>query len=133
LAAAAARRPYPARSDVDTADAPCQIDECRRDAALQTALALGCGFSATQRRNLRAVTSKSSTADSRLVEFQTAVNRDSPDDSRTGVNFVYFRPSCNTEARFGRLPSPRAVRTMVLGPIWPFSLAFGRTPPICRS
>src|SRR6516162_7989340 len=57
----------------DTADAPCQIDECRRDAGLQTALARCCGFSATQRHNLRAVTSKSSTADSRLVEFQTAV------------------------------------------------------------
>src|SRR5262249_62025908 len=70
---AAARRPCAVRSDVNAADAPRQIDECRRDAALQTVLAHGCGFSATQRHNLRAVTPKSSTADSRLVKFQTAV------------------------------------------------------------
>src|SRR5262249_4793159 len=74
-AAAAARRPCPARSDVNTADAPRQIDECRRDAALQTLLARGCGLSATQRHNLCAVTPKSSTAAWRLVKFQAAIKR----------------------------------------------------------
>src|SRR5450759_2971907 len=31
--------------------------------------------------------------------------------------FAFFRPSCKTEARFGRLPSTRAARTVVEGPL----------------
>src|ERR1019366_8938242 len=38
-------------------------------------------------------------------------------------------PSCKAEAQFGQLPSPRAAQTVVEGTIWPFLLAFGRTPP----
>jgi hypothetical protein len=46
-----------------------------------------------------------------------------------GQMFAVFRPSCKIEASFGQLPSPRTARTVVEGLIWPFSLAFGRTPP----
>src|ERR1035438_8530393 len=63
-----------------------------------------------------------------LVEV--ALSRDSPDDSQTGLNIRGFPASCKIEVRFGRLPSVRAARTVVEGLIWPFSLAFGRTPPI---
>src|SRR5262249_2828710 len=67
-AAAAARRPHPACSDIDAADAPRQIDGCRRDAALQTALARRCGFSATLRGNFYALKLKASTAATALVQ-----------------------------------------------------------------
>jgi hypothetical protein len=49
---------------------------------------------------------------------------------KLGQMFAVFRPSGKIEASFGQLPSPRAARTVVEGLIWPFSLAFGRTPPI---
>jgi hypothetical protein len=53
--------------------------------------------------------------------------RDSP---QSGVNIRFFRPSCKTDTRCRRLPASWAVRTMVEGLMGPFSLAFGRTPPI---
>src|ERR1035437_3830533 len=43
--------------------------------------------------------------------------------------FAVSLAPCKAEAQFGQLPSPRAARTVVGGLIWPFSLAFGRTPP----
>ena len=49
---------------------------------------------------------------------------------KLGQMFAVFRPSGKIEASFGQLPSPRTARTVVEGLIWPFSLAFGRTPPI---
>jgi hypothetical protein len=49
------------------------------------------------------------------------------------MNICVFLPSCKTEARFGRLPSPWAARTVLGGLIWLFSLAFGRTAPVGRS
>src|SRR5262249_22307161 len=59
------------------------------------------------------------------------LNRDSPDDSRTGVNILLFRPCSKTDARCGWLPAARAARTMVEGRIWLFSLASGRILPVC--
>jgi hypothetical protein len=47
--------------------------------------------------------------------------------------FAVSLAPCKAEAQFGQLPSPRAARTVVGGLIWPFSLAFGHTPPISRS
>jgi hypothetical protein len=44
--------------------------------------------------------------------------------------FAIFEAFYKADVRFGRLSSFRAARTMVEGLIWPFSLAFGRTPPI---
>src|SRR5664279_4540464 len=43
--------------------------------------------------------------------------------------FAVSLTPCKAEAQFGQLPSPRAARTVVGGLIWPFSLAFGHTPP----
>lgn len=43
--------------------------------------------------------------------------------------FSIFLAPCKAKAQFGQLPPPRAARTVVEGLIWPFSLAFGRTPP----
>src|SRR5450830_2135642 len=43
--------------------------------------------------------------------------------------FSIFLAPCKAKAQFGQLPPPRAARTVVGGLIWPFSLAFGRTPP----
>jgi hypothetical protein len=45
--------------------------------------------------------------------------------------FTNIRCFAKGGSRLGRLPPPLAVRTVVEGLIWPFSLAFGRTPPIC--
>src|SRR5665811_1226774 len=66
---------------------------------------------------------------SQVSHALTDANRDSPDDSRTGLDILDFPGSCKAKAQFGQLPSPRAARTVVEGLIWPFSLAFGRTPP----
>jgi hypothetical protein len=47
-------------------------------------------------------------------------------------NFALFRRSGKTGGWHGRLPSPWAVPTVVARLIWPFSLAFERTPLVGR-
>jgi hypothetical protein len=54
-------------------------------------------------------------------------SRDSPDESQTGINVRVF-PALLQDRREVLIPAPRAARTVVEWPIWPFSLAFGRTP-----
>src|SRR5712692_3126770 len=44
-----------------------------------------------------------------IVFIGPLLNRDSPDDPRTGVNIRVFPPSCKTEARFGRLLTNRGL------------------------
>jgi len=61
------------------------------------------------------------------------LNRDSPDDCRSAVDIHAFPAFLQDRARCRRLPAPWAARTLLDGLTWPFSLAFGRTPPIgCR-
>jgi len=59
-----------------------------------------------------------------------ALDLDSPDESQTGVNIRAFPafPQDSREVRTatGASGSPNGGR----GLIWPFSLAFGRTPPV---
>src|SRR5665811_586231 len=62
--------------------------------------------------------------------YKNVLSRDSPDDSRTGLDILDFLAPCKAKAQFGQLPPPRAARTVVEGLIWPFSLAFGRC--VCR-
>jgi hypothetical protein len=63
-----------------------------------------------------------------------AFNRDSPDESQTGINVRVF-PALLQDRRevltaTGTLGQPER---LVEGLIWPFSLAFGRTPSVGRS
>jgi hypothetical protein len=58
------------------------------------------------------------------------VNRDSPDDSRTGLDIrnvpVLLQDRSGARTASVTSGSPNTGR----GLIWPFSLAFGRTPPV---
>ena len=63
------------------------------------------------------------------LEADFRINRDSPDDSQTGVSIRVLRPCRKTDARCRRLPAPRLARTVVEGP--PRTTAmFGRSHTI---
>jgi hypothetical protein len=68
-----------------------------------------------------------------LVIDVTNFSRDSPDDFRTAVITRVFPAFLQHRSEVRTATVTSGSPNMVLGPIWPFSLAFGRTPPICRS
>ncbi len=58
--------------------------------------------------------------------------RDSPDESRTDVKVRDFSGlRASTELKVLPAPDTPGRPTGVEGLIWPFSLAFGRTPSVC--
>src|SRR5258708_27431591 len=61
------------------------------------------------------------------------LSRDSPDDSRTGVNSSAFPAFLKDGVKCRLRPAPRAARTVVGGLIWPFSPTLGRTPHVCAA
>ena len=61
-----------------------------------------------------------------------ALIRDSPDDSQTGGDFYEYPVFCQGGFAARTTAATTGSPEVVEGLIWPFSLAFGRTPPICR-
>jgi hypothetical protein len=58
------------------------------------------------------------------------IKRDSPDGSRRDVNFGAASAFWQDRLAARTTPSRLPPRTTVEGVIWPFSLAFERTPPV---